>query len=160
MARRKKSKKAAPRRRRRVSGVGKMDVGGMIMNVAGVAIGTVVASIVIKKALASQSEMIQGAVAIVAGAAIPMLVKNDIAKSAGYGMMAVGVTKLLAKMNIAGVGDADEYTVSVSGDDLSVLAGGDEDGFAMAGDDDGYGNFLSGDMLSVLAGIGEDEADD
>lgn len=151
MARRKKTK-SAPRRRRRVSGVGKLNAGSMMTSVAGVALGSIAASLLVKKMLSSQSETIQGIAPIALGIAIPMFIKNDLAQKAGYGMIAVGVGKFLSKLNIAGVGDADEFaTVSVSGDDLSVLAGDDD--FAMAGDDEFA---MAGDELSVLAGLDEE----
>jgi hypothetical protein len=56
-------------------------------------------------------------------------------KSIGYGMIAVGVNRLLSNAGLAGMaGETDSDTFVISGDDLSVVAGDDD--FAMAGDDD------------------------
>jgi hypothetical protein len=66
-------------------------------------------------------------------------------------MVGYGVSRLLAKYNLAGVGEIDTIDVpmAISGDDLSVLAGDDD--YAMAGDDDFA---MAGDDISVLAGLG------
>lgn len=147
MARRKKQKRSTTRRRR-MSGVGKFDAGTAGTAIAGIAIGTIAASLLTKKLLASQSETVQGIVPIAAGIALPIFMKNEIAKNAGLGMVAVGVTRFLTKFNIAGVGEDAGYPVMVAGDDLSVIAGDDD--FAMAGDDDFA---MAGDEISVLAGL-------
>lgn len=155
MARRKKyTAKRKTTRRRRMSGVGKFNAGSTGTTIAGLALGTIAASFLAKKFLSSQSDIIQGAVPIAAGIALPMFVKNEIAKNAGLGMIAVGVTKFLTKFNIAGVGELDDMSVPVfmaGDDDLSVIAGDDMD-FAMAGDEDFA---MAGDDLSVLAGFDE-----
>lgn len=145
MARSRKSRKKTTyrRRSRRMSGVGKLSTAGILSSVGGVIAGTVVAGIVTKKLLSSQSEMIQAIVPVALGVATPMFVKSEFGKFAGAGMISVGAVKLLAKYGLAGIGeDTMDIPVQIAGDDLSVIAGDD---FAMAGDD-----------LSVLAGIEDD----
>jgi hypothetical protein len=134
-----------------MSGTGKFNAGQAGTAIAGIALGTIAASLLAKKLLSSQSETVQGIVPIAAGIALPMFIKNDIARTAGYGMIAVGVTKFLTKFNIAGVGEDAGYPVMVAGDDLSVIAGDDD--FAMAGDDDFA--MAGDDNISVLAGLEE-----
>ena len=138
-----------------MSGVGKFNAGSTGTTIAGLALGTIAASFLAKKFLSNQSDIIQGIVPIAAGVALPMFMKNELAKNAGYGMIAVGVTRFLTKFNIAGVGELDgtfDVPVIMAGDDLSVIAGGDD--FAMAGDDDFA--MAGDDNLSVLAGIESD----
>ena len=141
--RRKTTKRKTTRRSRRMSGMGKLSTAGILSSVGGVIAGTVVAGIVTKKLLSSQSEMIQAIVPVALGVATPMFVKSEFGKFAGAGMISVGAVKLLAKYGLAGIGeDTMDIPVQIAGDDLSVIAGDD---FAMAGDD-----------LSVLAGIEDD----
>ena len=152
MARSRKSRKktTSRRRSRRMSGVGKLSTAGILSSVGGVIAGTVVAGIVTKKLLSSQSEMIQAIVPVALGVATPMFVKSEFGKFAGAGMISVGAVKLLAKYGLAGIGeDTMDIPVQIAGDDLSVIAGDD---FAMAGDDFA----MAGDDLSVLAGIEDD----
>jgi hypothetical protein len=133
-----------------MSGVGKLSTAGILSSVGGVIAGTVVAGIVTKKLLSSQSEMIQAIVPVALGVATPMFVKSEFGKFAGAGMISVGAVKLLAKYGLAGIGeDTMDIPVQIAGDDLSVIAGDD---FAMAGDDFA----MAGDDLSVLAGIEDD----
>jgi hypothetical protein len=152
MARSRKSRKKTTYRRksRRMSGIGKLSATGILSSVGGVIAGTVVAGIVTKKLLSSQSEMIQAIVPVALGVATPMFVKSEFGKFAGAGMISVGAVKLLAKYGLAGIGeDTMDIPVQIAGDDLSVIAGDD---FAMAGDDFA----MAGDDLSVLAGIEDD----
>jgi hypothetical protein len=148
--RRKTTKRKTTRRSRRMSGMGKLSTAGILSSVGGVIAGTVVAGIVTKKLLSSQSEMIQAIVPVALGVATPMFVKSEFGKFAGAGMISVGAVKLLAKYGLAGIGeDTMDIPVQIAGDDLSVIAGDD---FAMAGDDFA----MAGDDLSVLAGIEDD----
>ena len=145
MSRRRKTTKRKTHRRRRMSGMGKLSAGNILSSVGGVIAGTVVAGLVTKKLLASQSEMIQAIVPVALGVATPMFVKSEFGKFAGAGMISVGAVKLLAKYGLAGIGeDTMDIPVQIAGDDLSVIAGDDD--YAMAGDDN----------LSVLAGIEDD----
>jgi hypothetical protein len=130
--------------------MGKLSATGILSSVGGVIAGTVVAGIITKKLLSSQSEMIQAIVPVALGVATPMFVKSEFGKFAGAGMISVGAVKLLAKYGLAGIGeDTMDIPVQIAGDDLSVIAGDD---FAMAGDDFA----MAGDDLSVLAGIEDD----
>ena len=160
MAKRRKKSSSRPRRRR-VSGVGKMDIGHGIMTAVGVAGGVAGGAMLQSKVLGSQSPMIQAGVCIAAGILLPTFVKSPIMQSVGAGLMAAGAIPLLRKANIiSGIG-ADDYVVpvSISGadGDLAVVAGVDDyamagsDDYAMAGSDDyamaGLGN------LAVVAGM-------
>ena len=150
--RRKTTKRKTTHRRRRMSGMGKLSAGNILSSVGGVIAGTVVAGLLTKKLLSSQSEMVQAIVPVALGVATPMFVKSEFGKFAGAGMISVGAVKLLAKYGLAGIGeDTVDVPVRISGDDnLSVIAGDD---YAMAGDD--YA-MAGDDNLSVLAGIEDD----
>ena len=152
MARKRKTtRRKSYSRRRKMSGMGKLDTGSILSTIGGIAAGTLVAGIVTKKLLSSQNELVQAVVPVAAGIATPMFVKTPFGEMAGAGMVGYGVAKLLAKYNLAGVGEIDTIDVpmAVSGDDnLSVIAGDDD--YAMAGDDD-YA--MAGDDISVLAGL-------
>jgi len=155
MAKRKHHTKKRHHRRRSVSG---FNAGNLVSSIGGVAVGAAVAGLITSKVLGKQSATVQAIAAIGGGILLPTFIKSDLGRSAGHGMIAVGVISLLKKSGmVSGLGAADEISVpvSVSGaDELSVIAGD----FAMAGDDDG----LSGaDDLSVIAGdyamAGDDE---
>lgn len=152
MAKRKTSKKTTTRRRRR--GVGSINAGAMVQMLGGVIAGVAASGILNKTVLANKSPMIQILVPMAGGIALMNLVKNDLGKYAGLGLIAAGGQKLLAKYNIGGLG-GEEYNVplSIAGDDIALLAGDDD--FAMAGDDDFA---MAGDDLSVLAG--DDDSND
>jgi hypothetical protein len=145
----KRRKKTTTTRRRRVSGVGKINTGSLVNSIGGVLIGVAAAGYLNKLALQGKSNMIQGAVPIIAGIAVPMFLKSELGKFAGAGMIAYGGSKFLASAGLAGIGADDSFgiPVSISGDDqLSIMAG---DEFAMAGDEFA----MAGDELSSLAGI-------
>jgi hypothetical protein len=147
MAKRRKTKTTT--RRRRVSGVGKLNTGNLVNQIGGVLIGVAAAGYLNKLALQGRSNMIQGAVPIIAGIALPMFLKSDLGKFAGAGMVAYGGGKFLANAGLAGIGADDSFgiPVSISGEDqLSIMAG---DEFAMAGDEFA----MAGDDFSSLAGI-------
>jgi len=153
MARKRKTtSRKTTHRRRKMSGMGKLDAGNILSTVGGIAAGTLVAGLLVKKLLSTQNELVQAIVPVAAGIATPMVIKNSTtAQMAGAGMIGYGVAKLLAKYNLAGVGEVDTIDVpmSISGDDnLSVISGDDD--FAMAGYDD-YA--MAGDDISVLAGL-------
>jgi hypothetical protein len=153
MARSRRKKTTTRRKSRRMSGMGKLNAGGILTTIGGVLVGTAAAGFIAKKFLSSQNETIQAVVPIALGIATPMFLKSELGKYAGAGMVAVGGLKLFQKFGIAGIGETDVMLpVAINGDDLSVLAGDDfamagEDDFAMAGDDD----------ISVLAGLDESE---
>jgi hypothetical protein len=150
MAKRRKTTKRRSSRR----SVGALKSGNMLVSIGGVLAGVVAAGYINKLALKSQSATIQAIVPIAAGIALPMFVKSELGKFAGAGMIAYGGSKFLAS---AGLGATDDdMSVTISGDDLSVIAG--DDNFAMAGDEEfamagEYGN--SG--ISVLAGTDDSD---
>jgi hypothetical protein len=145
MARRKKHTKRRTSRRRRVSGINPTN---LLTTVAGVAVGAAAAGFIVNKFLGTQSDTIKGIVPIAAGIALPMALKGDLGQAAGSGMIAVGVSKFLAK---AGLGATDDYTIPVNVGAFDYAIAGDD--FAMAGDD--YA-MAGDDNISVLAGIDDD----
>lgn len=143
MARRKKTS-----RRRRRSGRRMGAPAGMLQSALGVIAGAVVGKLVAKKLLPNIDEKIKNAGVVVLGAAVfPRLIKGDLGKAIGAGMIAAGGSGLVGSF-IPGLGAIDDtmmfpVTVGEVPDSLSVIAGEDS---VMAGDD-----------LSVLAGIEEED---
>lgn len=86
--------------------------------------------------------MIQKVAPLALGIITPMVIKSELGKNIGNGMIAYGGAKILQGFGLAG-DDVEEF--SISGDELSVVAGDVMAGsFAMAGDN-----------LAVLAGLEE-----
>jgi len=149
MARRKKRstrKKSYSRR----SKMGAM--GGGIMNALGLVAGAAAGRIVATKLLPNMDSKIKNAGVIALGALVfPKLIKGGLGSSIGAGMVAAGGLGVLQDFNVIG---AIEDTLSIP------LTVGEvpENISLIAGDDDvlsGYGE----DDLSVLAGMEEDEED-
>lgn len=134
MAKKKHHKKAVHHRRRRRSGMGAIDMGGILTSVAGVAVGAAVAGLITKQFLSSQSATIQMIAPVALGIATPMFLKGDLGKAAGAGMVAVGALAALKKAGIAGVGEAVEVTMA-GFDELPVIGEYNPQGKAMAGDE-------------------------
>jgi hypothetical protein len=167
MARRKTTRKKTTRRRSSKRGMGAINVQSTLMTIGGVLGGVAIAGYLNKTVLSTMNSKVQIGAPIGLGAVMPMLLKSDLGKNLGLGMIAYGGSKLLSSFGVAGMEDTD--TFQISGDDLSVVAG-DDDVFAMAGDDDfamaGDDDFamagdesefaMAGDEISVLAGIDED----
>ena len=145
-------KKTTHRRKHHRSVSGFKGMGGTLMNAVYVVGGVAAAGLVVTKVLSSQNETIKTFAPLALGVVLPMVIKSDLGKFAGLGMIAYTGTKLLSKAGIAGMGaDTYEIPVSVAGD-MSLVAGPDD--FAIAGDDEyamGY------DDISVLAGMDEME---
>lgn len=144
MARRKR--KATHRRRR--SGRRMGEPGGMIQSALGIIAGAVVGKLVVNKFLPNIDEKIKNAGVLVLGAAVfPRLIKGDLGKSIGAGMVAVGGQGLVGSFipAIGAMTDTMEFPVTVGEvpDNLSVIAGDD--------------SVMAGDSLSVLAGFEDDE---
>jgi hypothetical protein len=141
MAKRRK-KSTTKRRRSRVGAIPK----GSIMSSVGLIAGAVAGRFVAKSVLPSMDEKIKNAGVLAIGFLLPKVMKSEMGKSIGNGMIAAGGLGLVGSFlpAISGVDDMIEFPVQVSGidDGLSVIAGDD----VMAGDD----------SLSVLAGIDED----
>lgn len=143
MARRKRKTSRRKSSRRRMGAVGKANIQATLGIIAGAIAGRLVA----KKLLPNVDERIKNAGVVVLGAAVfPRLIKGELGKAIGNGMVAAGGAGLVGSF-IPALGAADDMiefpvTVGEVPDNLSVIAG-DE---VMAGDD-----------LSVMAGMDEDE---
>jgi hypothetical protein len=150
MARRKKSKKVQYRRRRRMSGTstGK----NVLMTVAGIAGGAVIARVLATTIGSKFDSKLVSAGQVVAGILVPNYLKSDLGKNLGAGMIAVGGLSLAQSTGIiSGIGAAaEDFTVSMfsNSDRLQTVAGFD------------YGQSFSGigagsSDLDVIAGIEE-----
>jgi hypothetical protein len=145
MARRKSSKKTTRRRSTRRRGIGAINVQSSLTQIAGVLGGVALAGYANKLLLSSQSATVQKVAPLALGVLAPMVIKSELGKNLGAGMIAYGGAKVLQGFGLAG-DDTDE--ISIGADDLSVIAG--DGGYAMAGED-GYA--MAGDNLAVLAGL-------
>ena len=166
MARRKTTRRKTTTRRRSKRGMGALNVQSTLMSIGGVMAGVAVAGYLSKSVLSTLDSKVQMAIPIGLGVALPMVMKSELGKNLGLGMIAYGGSKLLSSFGLAGIGE-DTDTFQISGDDLSVVAGddmfamaGDDDTFAMAGDDDfamagDDDTFAMAGDISVLAGIDE-----
>jgi hypothetical protein len=143
MARRKK--KAAPRRRRSGRKMGAMG-GSFIMNVLGLAAGAVGARILTSspKVLPNLDPKIKSAGVIAVGLYFPKLVKGNLGKSIGDGMVAAGGLGLLQAANVLGqIESAMDIPASVmAGDGLSLISGYSEDNLSViSGQDEEVYNY-------------------
>lgn len=143
MARRKRKTSRRRTSRRRMGAVGKANIQAALGIIAGAVAGRLVA----KKLLPNVDERIKNAGVVVLGAAVfPRLIKGELGKAIGNGMIAAGGAGLVGSFvpALGATDDMIEFPVTVGEvpDNLSVIAG-DE---VMAGDD-----------LSVMAGMDEDE---
>jgi hypothetical protein len=92
-------------------------------------------------------ERIKNAAVVGIGLAFPMILKGDLGKSIGNGMIAAGGAGLVGNL-VPALGQMDDtmtfpVTVGEVPDNISVIAGDD--------------SVLAGDDLSVLAGYDEDD---
>ena len=134
--------------RRRRSGRRMGSPAGMIQSALGIVAGAVVGKLVATKLLPAVDQRIKNAGVLVLGASVfPRLIKGDLGKAIGAGMIAVGGQGLVGSFipAIGAMDDTMEFPVTVGEipDNLSVIAGDD--------------TVLAGDDLSVLAGFDEDE---
>jgi len=141
MARRRKSTKRRTSRRR-MGAVGKANIQAALGIIAGAVIGKKVAGFI-----PVGDERIKNAAVLGIGLAFPMILKGELGKAIGNGMIAAGGAGLVGGL-IPALGAMDDtmtfpVTVGEIPDNISVIAGDDT---VMAGDD-----------LSVLAGMEEDE---
>lgn len=139
-----KHKKRHSRRRSRIGAAPK----GMITSILGIAAGAVVGRMVAKKLLPNVDERIKNAGVVVLGSMVmPKVMKSDLGRAIGNGMIASGGVGLVGSFlpAIAGTEDMIEFPVQVGEveDNLSVIAG-DMD-------------VMAGDNLSVIAGDDEDD---
>jgi hypothetical protein len=150
MARKRRKKSSYRRRSRRLGAVG---MGGQLTQALGIIGGAIAGNLVQNKLLANVTaipDAAKSAVVVAAGIFFPKVVKGDLGKALGNGMIAAGgvnLAKSVLPAGMIGYTDTIDFPVSVGEvpDNLSVIAGGDD---VMAGDD-----------LSVLAGMDEDEGD-
>ena len=141
MARRRKSTKR--RSRRRMGAIGKRaNLTAALGIIAGAVIGKKVAGFI-----PVGDERIKNAAVLGIGLAFPMILKGDMGKAIGNGMIAAGGAGLVGQL-VPGLGQMDDtmtfpVTVGEVPDNISVIAGDD--------------TVLAGDDLSVLAGYDEDD---
>ena len=142
MARRRKSTRRRSTRRRRMGAVGKANITAALGIIAGAVIGKKVAGFI-----PVGDERIKNAAVLGIGLAFPMILKGDLGKAVGNGMIAAGGAGLVGNI-VPALGAMDDtmtfpVTVGEVPDNISVIAGDD--------------TVMAGDNLSVLAGYEEDE---
>ncbi len=140
MARRRKSTRRRSTRRR-MGAVGKANITAALGIIAGAVIGKKVAGFI-----PVGDERIKNAAVLGIGLAFPMILKGDLGKAVGNGMIAAGGAGLVGQL-VPALGQMDDtmtfpVTVGEVPDNISVIAGDDS---VMAGDD-----------VSVLAGFDEE----
>lgn len=143
MARKKRKTSRRRSSRRRMGAVGK----GNIQAALGIIAGAVAGRLVAKKLLPNVDERIKNAGVVVLGSMVfPRIIKGELGKAIGNGMIAAGGAGLVGSFvpALGAAEDTMEFPVTVGEvpDNLSVIAG-DE---VMAGDD-----------LSVMAGMDDEE---
>lgn len=142
MARKRKSTRRR-RSSRRMGAVGKAAIGSTLGIVAGAVIGKKVAQLI-----PIQDDRIKNAVVLAAGLFFPRLLKGDMGKAIGNGMIAAGGSGLIGQLVPAlGAVDTMEFPMSVGEipDNISVIAGSDD--------------VMAGDEISVIAGDMYDDED-
>ena len=146
MAKRRKKTSRRKGSRRRMGAMG----GANIQAALGLIAGAVAGRLVAKKLLPNVDERIKNAGVVVLGAAVfPRLIKGELGKAIGNGMIAAGGAGLVGSF-VPALGAMDDtmmfpVTVGEVPDNLSVIAGDDQ--------------VLAGDDISVLAGM-ESDSDD
>ncbi len=142
MARKRKSTRRR-RSSRRMGAVGKAAIGSTLGIVAGAVIGKKVAQLI-----PIQDDRIKNAVVLAAGLFFPRLLKGDMGKAIGNGMIAAGGSGLIGQL-VPALGGVDtmEFPMSVGEipDNISVIAGSDD--------------VMAGDEISVIAGDMYDDED-
>lgn len=142
MARRKR--RGSYKRSHRKSRMGFLTGKSAIMDAVGLVAGSAVARVLTnsEKILPNISPTIKSAGVVAIGMFFPKLMKGELGQSIGAGMIAGGGLGLLQSTNIlSGIGVTDTMSIPVevmAGDDVSVMAG------------------YSGDNLSVIAGMEEE----
>ena len=142
MARRRKSTKRRAGRRRMGAIGKKANIAAALGIIAGAVIGKKVAGFI-----PVGDERIKNAAVVGIGLAFPMILKGDMGKAIGNGMIAAGGAGLVGQL-VPALGQMDDtmtfpVTVGEVPDNISVIAGDD--------------SVLAGDDLSVLAGYDEDD---
>jgi hypothetical protein len=119
---------------------------GTLTQALGIIAGAIAGRMVVK-ALPIGDERIKNGAVVAAGIFFPQIVKGDLGKAIGNGMIAAGGAGLVGNI-VPALGQADDVmefpvTVGEIPDNLSVIAGED--------------SVMAGDNLSVLAGYDEDD---
>lgn len=132
--RRATAKRPTTRRRRRVSGIGKVNLNSVAMDVAGLVAGSVIARVgasMILKQWPSASQMMIGAGQIAAGILLPTVLKSKIGQDIGNGMVSFGGQVVLVNLGvISGIGEVGaggntmSYRISGAGNLRSVSGAG------------------------------------
>ena len=122
--------------------VGKGTMTSALGIIAGAIAGKMVA-----RALPIGDERIKNGAVVAAGIFFPSIIKGDLGKAIGNGMIAVGGAGLVGNLvpALGAIEDTMEFPVTVGEipDNISVIAGDD--------------SVMAGDSLSVLAGYDEDD---
>lgn len=148
MARKKSRKTTTRRRSTRRRGVGAINAGNMLTSIGGVLAGVAIAGYANKLLLSSQSATVQKVAPLALGVLAPMVIKSELGKNLGAGMIAYGGSKILQGFGLAGDDSVEEF--SIGADDIAVVAG---DEFAMAGGNEFAMAGAGADNISVLAGL-------
>ena len=115
------------RRRRRVSGIGKLDVGGVLMDVAGLVGGAIIAreaSNIVLKQFPGTSPLIIGIGQIGAGVLLPRLLKSKLGQDLGNGMVAFGGQVVAVNLGvISGNMPRTSYRIMSGTNQLTAIAG-------------------------------------
>jgi hypothetical protein len=142
MARRRKRTIRRGRSRRRMGAVGRANIQAALGIVAGAVIGKKVAGFI-----PLGDDRIKNAIVLGVGIAFPMILKGEMGKSIGNGMIAAGGAGLVGSLvpALGAMDDTMTFPVQVGEvpDNISVIAGND--------------GVMAGDELSVLAGMEDDE---
>jgi hypothetical protein len=122
--------------------IGRADFTAALGIIAGAVVGKKVASLI-----PIGDPRLKNAAVLGIGIAFPMILKGDIGKAVGNGMIAAGGAGLVGQL-VPALGQMDDtmtfpVTVGEVADNMSVIAGEDD--------------VMAGDSISVLAGYDDDE---
>jgi hypothetical protein len=122
--------------------IGRADFTAALGIIAGAVVGKKVASLI-----PIGDPRLKNAAVLGIGLAFPMILKGDIGKAVGNGMIAAGGAGLVGQL-VPALGQMDDtmtfpVTVGEVADNMSVIAGEDD--------------VMAGDSISVLAGYDDDE---
>lgn len=160
---RKSRKKEVRRSTRRRGGIGKISAGGTVMNIVGVLGGVAVAGYLNKflftpkdgQALSPTQETLGKYAPLALGIITPLVLKSDLGKNLGAGMIAYGGAKILQGAGLGNVFGEDAEVISIGTDSLPALAGYSDSDYAVAGYSDS--DYAVAGTIPVLAGLGLEE---
>lgn len=158
MARRKTSRKTTRKRSTRKRSIGALNPGNLVMTIGGVLGGVALAGYINKFLFTpkegQQATELQNTLSkygpLALGVITPMVLKSELGKNLGSGMIAFGGAKILQSVGLAGTDTDEMEIVTIGADNIPVIAGND---YALAGDYAMAGN------IPVLAGLGLEELD-